>query len=157
MKIDLKPFETVFLTFFGVGLLPKMPGTFASLATLPFLYFLGKATSPLFLVIFISGLIILAIASCFIIEGVQKRLHVHDPPWIVIDEVLGMGTAWALTPSSQWPHLIVLFLLFRFFDIIKVWPASFFDQKIRHGAGTVLDDVASGLYTGGVCLALFKM
>ena len=52
------------------------------------------------------------------------------------------------------PHLFLQFALFRFFDIVKIWPASFFDSKVEHGAGTILDDVISGIYAGLTYLLL---
>ena len=79
---------------------------------------------------------------------VQKSCQIHDPPWIVIDEVIGMFVGFLFLPAPQWSDIFVLFGLFRFFDIVKVWPASFFDQKVKHGIGTILDDVVAGMYAG---------
>jgi phosphatidylglycerophosphatase A len=84
---SLKKPEILFLSFFGAGFLPKAPGTWGTLATLPFLYLLGLFNPPFFL--FIPFLLILTAGSCFIAEHIQKTYEVHDPQWIVIDEVLG--------------------------------------------------------------------
>lgn len=149
---SLKRLDILFLSFFGVGFLPKAPGTWGTLATLPFLYTIGRFNPPFFL--FIPFIIILTIMSSYIADLVQKKFQLHDPQFIVIDEVLGMTTAWLFIKTHNLSHLFVLFVLFRFFDIIKIWPASFFDKKVQHGAGTILDDIVSGLYAGLIYLVI---
>jgi phosphatidylglycerophosphatase A len=149
---SLKRLDILFLSFFGSGYLPVAPGTWGTIATLPFLYGIGRFNPPFFL--FIPLLIIVTIISSFVAESVQKELKLHDPQWIVIDEVLGMTTAWLFIQHHNLLHLFILFVLFRFFDIVKIWPASFFDQKVEHGAGTILDDIVSGIYAGLVYLII---
>ena len=149
---SLKRLDILFLSFFGTGYLPKAPGTWGTLATLPLLYGLGHFHPPFFL--FIPFLIIMTIISSFIAEIVQKELKTHDPQWIVIDEFLGMSTAWLFIQTHNLLHLFILFVLFRFFDIVKIWPASFFDKKVSHGAGTILDDIVSGIYAGVLYLVI---
>ena len=138
--------DVFFTSFFGVGFLPKAPGTMASLLTLPFLYALGQSSFPPFFLIPI--LLLCVIPSCFIMNSIEKKYHVKDPSWIVIDEVLGMGVAWFFIPSPHLGHLVAIFFLFRFFDILKIWPASFFDRHMKHGAGIILDDLVSALQAG---------
>ena len=135
--------------------MPYAPGTWGTLATLPFLYVIGLLHPPFFL--FVPLIIIATIISCFIAEVVQKELTLHDPQWIVIDEVLGMSTAWLFIQAHNLLHLVILFILFRFFDIIKIWPASYFDKKVEHGAGTILDDIVSGIYAGVLYLVIFRV
>ena len=151
----LKRLDILFLSFFGSGYLPVAPGTWGTLATLPFLYGIGRFNPPYFL--FIPLLIIVTIISSFVAEIVQKELKLHDPQWIVIDEVLGMTTAWLFIQTHNLLHLFILFLLFRFFDIVKFWPASYFDKKVDHGAGTILDDIVSGIYAGLTYLVIFHL
>jgi phosphatidylglycerophosphatase A len=149
---SIKRLDILFLSFFGVGFMPFAPGTFGTLATLPFLYILGRFNPPFFL--FIPFLIILTIISCYVAEIVQKKNNMHDPQWIVIDEVIGMSVAWLFIGKHTLINLLILFVLFRFFDIVKVWPASYFDKKITHGSGTILDDVVSGIYAGIIFLII---
>ena len=149
---SLKRLDILFLSFFGSGYLPMAPGTWGTLATLPFLYGIGRFNPPYFL--FIPLLIIVTIISSFVAETVQKELKLHDPQWIVIDEVLGMTCAWLFIQKHNLLHLAILFVLFRFFDIVKIWPASYFDKKVQHGAGTILDDIVSGIYAGLTYLAI---
>lgn len=151
---SLKKPEVLFLSFFGVGFIPFAPGTFGSLATLPFLYLLGQFSPPLFL--FLPFLLIFVFLSSFIAEMTQKKYQLHDPGWIVIDEVLGMFVTWLFFRDNNLLHLAIAFALFRFFDIIKIWPASFFDKKVHHGAGTILDDIVSGIYAGLLTLIILK-
>lgn len=149
---DCRRLDILFLSFFGVGFLPWAPGTWGTLATLPFLYAIGKFHPPFFL--FIPFITIMTIISSFIAESVQQKFKLHDPQFIVIDEVLGMSTAWLFIGTHSLPHLLLLFILFRIFDIVKIWPASFFDKKVYHGAGTILDDIVSGIYAGVAYLIL---
>ena len=143
---SIKRLDILFLSFFGVGFLPKAPGTWGTLATLPFLYFFGTFNPPY--VLFIPFLVIMTVISSFIADFVQKKFDLHDPQFIVIDEVLGMTTAWLFIQKHDLIHLFILFVLFRFFDIINFWPASYFDKKVDHGAGTILDDIVSGIFAG---------
>lgn len=147
--------EIMFLSFFGVGFLPKAPGTWGTLAILPILVLLSWFKAPFFL--FIPFLIMMTIVSCFIADRVQKKFEVHDPSWIVIDEVVGMWTAWLFTQDGTLSvlNIVLIFGLFRFFDIFKIWPASYFDKEVTHGAGTILDDIISGIYAG-LCFLLIN-
>jgi phosphatidylglycerophosphatase A len=145
-KINKLSPSIVFLSFFGSGFTPKAPGTAGSILSVPFLYVLAisKISPPIIWAI----LILLTIYSSYLAHLVQTKYEVHDPQWIVIDEVLGMITTWLFYPSASIVHLLIVLILFRFFDIVKIWPASYFDKKVNHGAGTILDDIISGIYAG---------
>ncbi len=150
--VSLKHPEVVFLSFFGVGFAPWAPGTFGTLATLPFLYALGLLQAPY--LIFIPFIAVFTIISCYIADYAQKKYKLHDPGWIVMDEVLGMSVTWLFLQTQNLLHLAVAFALFRFFDIFKFWPASYFDKEVHHGSGTILDDIISGVYAGLVYLGI---
>lgn len=136
-----------FLTFFGAGLSPKAPGTVGSLATLPLIYLLAKFDINFFTVF--TGVFILTLVACYIADYAQKKENIHDPGWIVIDEVIGMLVTWLFVfPSTHPLTLIILFLVFRFFDIVKIFPANWCDEKIKNGAGTIIDDIISAIYAG---------
>lgn len=152
---ELRRPDILFLSFFGVGFLPKAPGTWGTLAITPFLYMLGSFNPPF--ILFIPFIIILTILSIVITENVQQKFELHDPQFIVIDEVIGMFIAWLFIQEHNLLHLLVLFILFRIFDIFKVWPATFFDKKVKHGAGTILDDVVSGIFAGVAYLVGFHL
>lgn len=136
---------TLFLSWFYTGKSPKAPGTVGSLATLPLIYLLHYLSINIYTLII---LILLLYATAVVVtQNVQKKFHLHDPQWIVIDEVIGMLITWSFVLSVELPILGVVFLTFRFFDIIKIWPASYFD-RLDHGMGTITDDVISGIYAG---------
>jgi phosphatidylglycerophosphatase A len=136
---------TLFLSWFYTGKSPKAPGTVGSLATLPLIYFLHYLNINIYTLIIL--IVILYTAAVIITENVQKKFHLHDPQWIVIDEVIGMLITWSFVLSIELPILATVFISFRFFDIIKIWPASYFD-RLDHGMGTITDDVISGIYAG---------
>jgi phosphatidylglycerophosphatase A len=129
-------------TWFGSGFLPVAPGTWASLAALPFAALLVWLGGPL--------LVLLASAALFVLGmwaagAYMAAIGVHDPPAIVIDEVVGQWLTLALVPLD--PVLYVLgFLLFRIFDVLKPWPANFVDRAVTGGFGVMLDDVVAAIY-----------
>lgn len=135
----------MFLSWFFTGKSPKAPGTVGSLATLPLIYLLHYLQINIYSLI--ALIVILFTAAVFVTEKVQQKFHLHDPQWIVIDEVIGMLITWAFIMSVEFHHIFAVFAFFRFFDIIKIWPASYFD-RLHHGVGTITDDVVSGLYAG---------
>lgn len=142
-----------FLSFFYVGYVPKIPGTFGSAATIPLILLLSYIGINLWQLIAIA--LILTVAAGFLAEYVQNLEKTHDPQWIVMDEVIGMLVTWAFVfPRTDWKALLLVFGLFRFLDIIKIWPASYFDKKVTHGFGTIIDDVVSGIMAGIILLLL---
>ncbi len=135
----------LFLSWFYSGKAPKAPGTVGSLAALPLIFLLNTLGINIYSLI---ALVVTLYATAVIVtEQVQKKYHLHDPQWIVIDEVIGMLITWAFVQSVAFPDLFLVFGLFRLFDIIKIWPASYFD-RLHHGFGTITDDVVSGVYAG---------
>ena len=143
----------LFLSWFYTGKSPKAPGTVGSLATLPLIFLLHYLQINIYSLI---GIILALTATAILTtEYVQKKYHLHDPQWIVIDEVIGMLITWSFVLSINPITLIVVFVTFRFFDIIKIWPASYFD-RIQHGSGTIVDDVISGLYAGIISFFIQK-
>jgi phosphatidylglycerophosphatase A len=143
----------LFLSWFYTGKFPKAPGTIGSLATIPLIYILHYLKINIY---GLTGLITaLFVISVIVTQHVQKKYHLHDPQWIVIDEVIGMLVTWAFIMKVDLPSLFLVFGLFRLFDIIKIWPASYFD-RLHHGVGTITDDVVSGVYAGIITLLVQK-
>lgn len=137
--------SVLFLSWFFTGKFPKAPGTIGSLATVPFIYLLHHLQINTYSLI--AFIIALYVAAVFVTENVQKKFHLHDPQWIVIDEVIGMLITWSFVQTIDFPTLFLVFGSFRFFDIVKIWPASYFD-RLHHGVGTITDDVVSGIFAG---------
>ena len=101
---------------------------------------LWRYSPAAFLMIFM----VLFIGACFVAGSAEKIFEDHDSSHIVIDEVLGMIATMFLNPTSfLW--MMTGFVVFRLFDIIKPFPASFFDRRVG-GAGVMLDDLAAGIY-----------
>ncbi len=138
------------MSFFYVGYLPKAPGTWASLACLPIFYFLYPLTPRPIYSLFFTLLLVL---SAYLAQKHTVTTKEKDPGWIVIDEVLGVMVAWPTLKTNHWQEILLLFILFRFFDITKIWPASYYDKK-NSGWGIMLDDIVSGIYTAISLIAL---
>lgn len=135
--------DPVHLLAFGLGsgALPKAPGTWGSLAAIP-LYYLFFAWLPfwaywaLVLVSFIVGI--------WLCGKTSDDLKVHDHGGIVWDEFVGMWIVLGFYPQGA-AGVLAAFVLFRFFDVIKPWPISWFDAKMPGGLGIMFDDVLAGV------------
>jgi phosphatidylglycerophosphatase A len=98
-------------------------------------------TAPMFALMLLVGLTIGAIK---ISTAAAEILRTKDPQIIVADEIVGFMIANFLAPL-RWAPLLLGFLLFRIFDIAKVYPAARL-EKLPGGSGIVLDDVVAGIY-----------
>jgi phosphatidylglycerophosphatase A len=126
-----------------VGYVPVASGTFGSLLSLPLLVALGRSGWPPLAVV---ALISVASAFAMPICGRAGRIYgISDSSRIVLDEVCGMAIAGALLPPTWWT-LGLAFLAFRFFDIVKPFPAGHFDRNVKNGFGVVADDLVAGIY-----------
>ena len=76
----------------------------------------------------------------------EKQTNIRDSSIIVIDEVVGQLISMMFFMHNNF-LVILSFFIFRFFDILKPWPASYIDNKIKGGMGVMLDDVIAGIYT----------
>jgi len=124
----------------GAGTLPRAPGTWGTLAVLPF-YFLVDDLPPWCYAALTAGLFGLGVWLC---GRTARDLGVHDHPGIVWDEMVGFLAAMLLVRGGWWP--LAGFLLFRFFDIVKPWPIRAVDRRLGGGWGIMLDDLLAGLY-----------
>jgi phosphatidylglycerophosphatase A len=134
----------LFLAFgFGSGLAKKAPGTMGTLAAI-----------PVYLIIFQTGLItysllttLAAVVGIWICGIAAEKLDEHDFGGIVWDEIVGYLITMWLVPFS-WQALVLGFILFRVFDILKPWPIKWVDQKVHGGLGIMLDDVLAAIFAG---------
>lgn len=141
VTFDLKqPIQFLALGF-GSGLAPKAPGTFGTLAAIPFFLLLTMLT-PLF---YLIAVVLMSIVGIYICGKTAEDVGVHDHPAIVWDEFVGFFITMFMIPVS-WTSVLVGFLLFRVFDILKPWPISFIDKKISGGLGIMLDDILAGTF-----------
>lgn len=133
---------------FGSGLMPKAPGTFGTLAAIPVYLLLVQFDIWLY----ILATCIITVAGVFICDYTSKALGVHDHSGIVIDEVAGFLITMIAVPF-QWQWILVGFVLFRLFDIVKPWPISWLDKRVQGGFGIMIDDVLAGVFAL-ICLQL---
>lgn len=128
---------------FGTGYLPGFPGTFGTLIALPVAVIVNRIAlnEPWLGATCLAGLTAIAI---WLADRAARILGKKDPQSITIDEIAGFTLASFLTVS--WTALAIAFVLFRFFDIAKVFPARRL-ESLPGGAGIVLDDMLAGLYT----------
>lgn len=126
---------------FGAGMAPKAPGTFGTLVAIPFIFILSFAPQ----IVYVSILMVTILAGVWICEKTASDWGVHDHSAIVWDEIAGimLVMAWVpITPLS----LLLGFLLFRLFDIVKPYPISWLDRHVKGGLGIMVDDLMAGLY-----------
>ena len=150
----IKTLNTLFVTMCGLGKVSKIPGTFGSLATIIILYFFFHILNLSSNIILI-GLMIIFIFSFSAVSIYIKDSENKDPKEIVIDEFIGQSIPIYLyeishgTEKSSDEAIIfysICFLLFRFFDIVKPFPVSFFDKNFKNSFGVIMDDVCAGFY-----------
>jgi phosphatidylglycerophosphatase A len=128
-------------TWFSVGLIPKAPGTFGTIAALPLIILIHQ-WGDFFEVLFVLLFMPFALWSS---DQTGKILGGEDPQVVVVDEVAGFLLALLLLPRS-WSVLGLGFILFRLFDIWKPYPIRRVEKIFPGGWGIVLDDLVAGLY-----------
>ena len=144
----------LFVSLFGIGKIKKIPGSFASLTTTLFLFFLFQILniSPN---TFLFFLIIIFFISFFAVNIFIKNLDNKDPKEVVIDEFIGQSIPICLYEiahegTKETAHVLtsyfIMFILFRIFDIAKPYPVSYYDKNFKNSFGVIMDDVAAGLY-----------
>jgi phosphatidylglycerophosphatase A len=133
-----------FIAFgFGSGLAPVAPGTFGSLVGIPLTLWLLPAYGDVGFGLIIAGAFAIGVWACDI---TGKRLGITDYGGIVWDEVVAMMLILWIVPLRPW-WILLAFLLFRLFDIIKLPPARQFDAHWKSGLGVMLDDIAAAVHT----------
>ena len=150
----IKTFNSLLVTMFGLGKIKFMPGTFGSLATTLFLFYLFHSLNISSNVILIS-LIIIFIYSFYAISNYTMNNKNKDPGEIIIDEFLDQSIpiyfyeiSHVTTKESDEAivYYALFFVLFRYFDIMKPFPVSFFDKNFKNSFGVIMDDICAGFY-----------
>ncbi len=159
----LKKINTLFVTMLGIGKLPRIPGSYASLVTVIFLYVLFHIFSvPAD--IFLFFLVAIFIISLFAVNLFIKDLTNKDPKEVVIDEFIGQSIPICLyeiahseitDPARVLTFYFIMFILFRIFDIAKPYPVSYYDKNFKNSFGVIMDDICAGLYV--VAILVFYM
>lgn len=134
---------------FGLGLVPRAPGTFGSLLGIPLWWLTG---GDLEVQAVVGGAALLF--GIWVCGESARRIGVHDHGGIVWDEVVGMYlTLLAVPPEPVW--VLAAFALFRLMDIWKPWPIRELDHRLHGGLGIMLDDVIAALFAA-ILLLFFR-
>ena len=134
-------FFLILATGFGVGYSPVAPGTLGTLVAIPIYYFLSENPSPLYEITLIGFFFL----SVWISENAEVFFRKKDDSRIVIDEMMGFLITMLWVPKTTL-FIILGFILFRFFDILKPFPIRHLEKRLKGGFGVVLDDVMAGVY-----------
>jgi phosphatidylglycerophosphatase A len=153
---DLKPAQIIrnprlLLAFgFGAGLSPYAPGTMGTLVALVLLLFLPALSWPVYLFI----LLLLTLIAIYLAGYAEQQIKVTDHSGIVCDEMVGFWlTTFLLPPGVFW--LLLVFGLFRIFDITKPWPINVAQRRCKGGFGIVLDDLLAGIYSWAILQTIY--
>ena len=150
----IKTFNYLFVTFFGIGTMRFAPGTITSLITTILLYSLFHIINFSNNFILLS-LVLVFLYSFYAVSEYIKYNENKDPQEVVIDEFIGQSIPIYLYeiahgtskgPQESMLFYLYIFILFRYFDIKKPFPVSFFDKKFKNSFGVIIDDVVAGLY-----------
>ena len=152
----MKKINILISTFFGNGYISKIPGTFTSLSTLIILDILFEVLQFKNLNYILILYSITFFYSFYAVMDSETEFEDKDPRQIVIDEVLGQAMPLIFIVYLSSKNLInvpveiyyfLSFILFRFFDIVKPFPVSYFDKQHKNFFGIIMDDIMAGLYT----------
>ena len=130
---------------FGSGLVAKGPGTAGTVVGVLLFWPLSQLSLPGYL----GACLALFLAGVWICGRAADALNTHDHPSIVFDEIVGFLVTMIAIPA-QWPWILAGFTLFRVFDIIKPWPISVLDRRVKGGFGIMIDDLLAALFA--LCL-----
>ena len=137
---------------FGVGLVPKAPGTAGTLLGVPIVLIIQPFPAWLETIV----LAFMLIFGCYICKAAVESMSEEDPGIVVWDEITGYCFAMAFVPVSI-VTVCLAFVLFRVLDILKPWPISTLERQVSGGIGIMLDDVAAGIITSVAIHVLIQM
>ena len=146
----MKIFTKLFVSIFYVGYIKFASGTWGSIASLLILYPFIKFNVLSFEALLIIFIILFFISNLFI-NYFSNFTNSNDSKHIVIDELLGIFIILIFYDFifiyNDFITLILIFFLFRIFDIIKIFPANYIDKNFKNGYGVMMDDIVAGFYT----------
>lgn len=138
-----------FIAFgFGSGLSPYIPGTAGTLAAIPLYLLLAQLNLWAYIGIIAAAFVV----GIYICDRASKQLGVHDHGGIVWDEFVGYWVTMIAVPLT-WYWVVLGFILFRIFDMVKPWPIGWFDRRLEGGFGIMVDDVVAAI-PAAACLQL---
>jgi phosphatidylglycerophosphatase A len=141
-----------FLAFgLGSGAAPYAPGTFGTLAAIPFYLLLAFYLGHVLYILVVAALFVFGVWLCSLTE---RAIGVHDHSGIVWDEFVGYFVTMAWLPAT-WPWIIAGFFLFRLFDVWKPFPIRQAERYFGGGFGNMVDDLLAGIYANVMLQLLF--
>ena len=146
----MKIITNIFVSLFYSGYIKIIPGTFASFISILILFpFVGLYSVSYEILIIVFCLLFMA--SIFFISRFSYDSKTHDSKIIVIDEFLGIYLIFIFYDYIYFINSLItvclIFILFRTFDILKVYPANIIDKKMQNSFGVILDDCIASIYT----------
>lgn len=141
-------FIRIAATGLGSGLFPFAPGTAGTLVGIPVYMVFSRFPWPIYLL----SVIAFSLFAVYVSQEAEKIYNEKDPPRIVIDEIAGFQVTMFLVAPTVW-HILLGFIIFRIFDIIKPFPIRLCERSLPGGYGVVGDDIIAGIY-GNVMLLL---
>ena len=153
LGLPLRHPAVLLATWFGVGLIPIAPGTWGSLAALPFAWVIRSLWGTIGLAV---GTALVFFAGWWAAQTVTKAGGIKDPGAVVIDEVAAQCLVLLAAPRNPLAWVLA-FLLFRIFDIGKPWPERWADRDVAGGFGVMLDDLLAAVYALLVLSALLAI
>ena len=136
----MKRFVLTLATGFGVGCIPRAPGTFGTLLSIPIYLILSLIPFPVYEITLVAFFFL----SVWVSDGAQNYFGKKDDRRIVIDEVMGFLVTMLWNPKTVL-SVIAGFVLFRFFDILKPFPIRQLERRYKGGFGVVIDDTMAGV------------
>ena len=158
----IKKINILILSMFGIGDSKFAPGTVASFVTcLIFIIIFNYKINIIYLILIVS---IIFIFSVYSIDAYRKSFDQVDSSKIVVDEFIGQSipilTIYSYIPKNNIGtfilYIVISFILFRFFDIAKPYPANKIDKEMKNGFGVMLDDVVAGVYASIIILIIME-
>ena len=147
--MKLTDYLALVISTFGVGYLPLMPGTYGSLVTVGiFLGFTQLVNGYALVALVLVSIVVVTLAGTWAASRTEQLSNRKDPRKIVVDEVAGqLISLFPLTLFARWSivAVIISFILFRFFDIVKPYPARRL-EGLKGGLGVMCDDLIAGVY-----------
>lgn len=128
-------------TGFGTGLSPVAPGSVGTLLGIP----IYLALAGCHRLVFLSGIVLISAVAVYVSGAFETASGQKDPGRIVIDEIAGFQVALFLVAPTLL-HVVAGYVLFRFFDIVKPYPAKLCETKLPGGYAVVMDDIIAGIY-----------
>ena len=131
--------------------MPFAPGTAGTIVGIPIYLVFSRLPWSLYF----AFLVVFTCLACYVAHQAEGIFGEKDTSCIVIDEMTGFQWAMFLVAPTVL-HVFIGFAIFRIFDIVKVFPASYFHRRLPGGYGIVIDDVVAGMYTNIALLLLIK-